>query len=153
MATTFRPVTLEMVEEGRLLHDLEEQFRDLQAQLVGYVRQHGEISKGAKAKLALAVTLRVDHVPGDQCQDDATYSITSDIRATLPVRPKRASIAMSAEDDYGQQRLFCRASGTTGGEHPRQRRLTTEDGDAVDPETGEVISGKRSRGRAGRKEG
>lgn len=141
MATKFRPATLAMVEEGRLLVEVESQFAAMQRRLCEYVQEHGDRAEGAKAKLILTVEVKAEHVSPDE-PGDSSYSISTDIRASIPTRPKRASTAIAGEDDDGTPRLFARASGTSEGE-PRQLRLATEDGRVVDPETGEVIEKKK----------
>ena len=120
----FVPLTIDLVEEGELISDFNDSFRDLQTALIDYVAKHGENAEKAKAVITLKVTLGVASVHDDQ------FTVASSLNVTMPKRPTRASLALSAVDDDGVPSLFARASGTTK-EEPRQQRLCTEDGRAI----------------------
>lgn len=109
-----------MIEEGRLRHDLEDEFGLLQERLVKYVKEHGERSKGATATLTLKLSVRCENV------EDGLFFVKSNLSHQMPGRPARSTAAMASEEN-GKPGLFGRSLGITE-THPRQNVLCTEDG-------------------------
>jgi hypothetical protein len=131
MARTFKPLSLEGIDEGRFLAQVEGDLRKAQASLVEFVKKHGPESKGAKAKLTVEITL------GCVNPTDMLFGIKASTKTAVPNRPPSVSLALSDEDDDGTPALFARSSGTSRA-IPQQGVLTTEDGRVVDQKTGEV---------------
>ena len=127
----FVPLTLSLIEEGELIADFNESFRDLQTALIDYAAKHGEEAAKAKATITLKVSIAVASVHDDQ------FAVSALLNVTMPRRPAKSSLALSATDDDGVPTLFARASGTTKDE-PRQHRLCTDDGRTIDQETGKA---------------
>ena len=66
------------------------------------------------------------------------FSVKAQTKRTIPARPASVTLAISAEDQVGQPRLFVRRSGSDD-DDPRQGKLATKDGHVIDIATGEVI--------------
>ena len=129
----FEEVAFEDIDEGRFLADCTESLRRAARALCDHVRKHEGASKGAKATLAVNVTLIA--------QDNLAlpFYMVAGQSITLPKAPPviTSAIALGAEEDTDQLSLFCRPTGSTGG-NPRQARLCTEDGRPIDQETGQA---------------
>ena len=126
----FLPLRLGLVEEGELLEEFDETFKKVQRNLIEHVKR---FRAGGKASVSLTVSLGVTDV------EQELFSVETKVSSKLPSRPARMTLATIATDDDGQETLFCRVSGTTA-EEPRQGRLCTDDGRAVDHDTGEVLA-------------
>lgn len=129
---SFQPVTLELIEEGNLLQDLNAELDRVQRQLCHYVDKHGSKAEKASASVSLKVTLRCESI------EDYRYSIKGEVGSKLPNRPPRLSLAMQLEDEPGQPCLFARAPGTSE-THPRQSTIFSPDHPPCDAQTGEVV--------------
>lgn len=133
MVKPFKTLEIGMIEEGRLVRDVNQEFADVQRKLCEFVSKWGDRAAGAKGELMLKITIKADDT------QDGVYSVKSDLRARVPSRPPRVTTAISSVNDEGQTVLFGRASGTTN-EDPRQGRMFTEDGATIDPETGRPVT-------------
>ena len=69
---------------------------------------------------------------------DTVFFAEGKMSTTLPQTPPIVNLCLPLEDDAGKPGLFMQASGGRE-ETPRQGRLCTDDGQAVDTETGEVL--------------
>lgn len=134
MAARFEPMTLAHVEEGHCLKDFENYFAGLQERLELFVAKYGARAVKAKAKITLTLTVEVSAVE----EHETSYKVLSDISTKEPGRPQRMTMALSGESETGRPALVCRASGSSPG-NPRQLKMATEDGRAIDPETGRPI--------------
>lgn len=137
----FRPLTLNLVEEGRFHDEIDLALAHLQAEMVRYVKQHGvEKSEGAKAQLTVQLSLKFE---GPNAED---FSIRGTLKQSIPSRPAVITRAVADVKDDGEPALFVRASGSTA-DSPLQDVLTTEDGRLVDSDTGEIVSERKGRAR------
>ena len=132
MATAFVPLTGQLIDEGEFIGDLNLELAELQDAIVKYCRLHGEKAKGAVAALDIKIAIKVENV------DDQAYSVKTSIKATHPKRPASISLAMGGTGDDGKQALFVRKSGSDES-NPRQMKLATKDGRAIDFETGKPV--------------
>lgn len=127
----FEPLTLAMISEGTFLGQVDDDLRELQRALVLYVTEHDARAAGAKAELTLKVTFawdaKTDH-----------FGVKATAKKTMPSRPAAVSSVFPMEDEDGTPALFARSSGSDAHPEPRQRKLATDDGRAIDPATGEV---------------
>lgn len=123
-ATTFVPLTGQLIDEGEFLGDLNLELADLQNVIVQFCRLHGEKAKGAIAKLQVDIAIKVEN------PDDQAYSVKVAIKAQHPKRPASVSLAMGGTGDDGKQALFVRSSGSDD-DNPRQLKLATRDGRAI----------------------
>jgi len=131
----FKPLTLDLIEEGTLKRDLEEQLENLQRALCVYVEEHGAQAEKAVATLKLTIKIRCESV------DDNAFSVTGKIDKQIPTRPARSTLAIMDHDENERPTLFAQASGTSRTD-PKQGKLMTDDGRAIDPATGEVAAPK-----------
>jgi len=123
---SYEPVTLNQVEEGKFLEDLEHEFAALQNKLCLFANQYGERADKSVAELVIKLKL------GCVSAKDGMYVIKSEIVQKTPPRPAHVSMAIQAEDDEGNLRLFAQPQGTAD-EDPHQTRLAL-DGNVI-PET------------------
>lgn len=133
---TYKPLTLELIDEGRFLEAAGEAMAELQHELLTHVRKHGtDASAGSKAVL----TLQIGMTFGGRADND--YTVTAALKKTLPAPPVSATMAMPGEkEDSSDLALFVRATGSTA-QAPEQQVLCTQDGETVDADTGEVSDG------------
>jgi hypothetical protein len=137
-ATRFAALELGLLDEGRFVEEADGLLRDLQEEMVRYLRLHKEAAKGAKGKLLVQVTIRCDD------PKDEVFSIATVAKIAPPAAPPATTIAIAGETQDDRPCLFSRRSGTTD-DSPRQGVLSTKDGRDVDPETGEVVAKGRRR--------
>lgn len=128
----YTDLTFEKIEEGRLMKDLQDELELVQRALCRYRERYKGDAQGAKAELHLKVTLKIED------PKDEFYSVVSAISSKQPGRPQRATLAIEGVDDKGRRVLFTRKSGSSK-DHPNQTLLCTEDGQAIDQETGEIL--------------
>lgn len=142
MAKTFKPITINLIEEGRLVASLDEELARVTRALIGHVKKYGkDAAKKARAELALKIVVRFEG--GEDASD---YSVSAAISGKLPGRPVHATLALHEQEQTGEDTLFVRASGSST-DSPRQMRIATDDGRAVDPVTGEIMEPKAPKGR------
>jgi len=135
MPQTYRPMTLETIDEGRFLVAVEEDLAVVQAAMLKHVERYGGEKRarnveGAKAKLTVTIEI-VARAAGD---DDVDYDVVAKI---VPTIPHRLPVVGKAQADLFDGALAVKKSGMNR-DSPRQGRLTTDDGRVVDPETGEA---------------
>lgn len=121
----FIALNLDLIEEGDFMAEANIQLGKLQEQLIAYRDKHQMESKGAKGKLTMEITVKIED------PKDELFSIKSSIKKALPARPSYTSLAMANKTQDGQARLFVRESGSTA-DSPRQSVLCTEAGEMVD---------------------
>ncbi len=125
-------LTFDLIEEVRLKGELEEELKIVMRALCRYRKKYGDEAQGAKAQVTLKVTLKIED------PKDEFYSVVSTLESKMPGRPQRATLAIEGTDDKGRPILFSRKSGSSK-DHPDQQKLCTDAGEAIDPETGEII--------------
>lgn len=132
MARKYVKLTLDRIDEGELANDVDEALDEVGRALFEHRRKYGvEITKGAKATLSLTITVQAGTEDGD-------YSLKGVLKKTVPGRPARTSVAIQDRDPLTREEgLFCRASGADDAS-PRQAKLATNAGEAIDAETGEI---------------
>lgn len=132
MASKFKPMTLDKIDEGRFLKDVEDEMATAIERLIKFTKKFGpDLTKKAKAVLNARITIVFEG------RDENDFSIKAQVSHTVPSKPPSVSIAMAAPDDAEKDVLFVRASGSTE-EHPTQGVLCTKDGKTVDVTTGEI---------------
>lgn len=133
MAKTFKPLTFDLIEEGRLKESLDEEIARASRALLLHVKKYGEEST---AKSKAEVTLKITFAP--QSASDGAYSVRGAISSKLPGRPIHETLAIHETEQTGEESLFVRSSGSDN-TTPRQMKLATEDGRGIDPRTGEIL--------------
>jgi hypothetical protein len=134
----FTPLQLVLVDEGRFLAQADADLARLQAEMVQFMERHGDLAKGSKAVLLMKITLRCEDV------ENKMFSVKAQVEQKVPNRPASITLGMPGPDMEGEPCLLVRRSGSTA-DSPAQGVLATEDGRAVDPETGEVLGSDRKR--------
>jgi len=128
-----KQVTVESIDEGRFMQDINEALENLQEHIIAFSDKHGIKAKNAKAKLTIEVVI------GCIAPEDGAFAFGTQVKQSLPSPPAKLTLAMAASAENNKPRLFARASGT-GKDSPVQRVLCTEDGHSIDPDTGEVLN-------------
>lgn len=131
MAKRTVQLTLEKIEEGRLLENINSEISDATKALIAHVRAHGpEATAKATAEITIKIKIQKDGV------EPTDYSIKGTIASKRPGRPSNVTRAMHEEDIEGDGlMLFVNIAGSTK-DHPRQGRFATADGKLIDAETG-----------------
>jgi hypothetical protein len=132
-ATTFAPLSLDLISEGQFLRDIDEDLKDLQTKLALFHRKYGSDALKSVAKLKIVIALKVEN---DEAE--GAFSITTSIESVEPKRPAECTLAIGGIDDDRKLALFVRKSGSDE-HHPAQLKLTTADGRIIDQETGRVL--------------
>jgi hypothetical protein len=132
MAAKFTPVSMDLIDEGRFAQQVQDDFRNLQAEMVRYADEHGELAYKSKGKLVIEINVQCDS------PKDKAFTIKALTKTTVPNSPASVSVAMGEQDDDDKPALFVRAAGSSKAP-PKQGILTTQDGKRVDTDTGEVI--------------
>jgi hypothetical protein len=113
----FKPLTLDLIEEGDFLKAVNEALLDVQRQLLEVVGRYGaQACSGMKAGLTVSIGFKMEDM------GDRTFSIAGDIRKTVPTRPKVHTVGLSDQLDDGRPALFVRATGSSI-DDPRQGLL------------------------------
>lgn len=137
MARKYKPLELQLIDEGKFIQDCNDTLRENMAKLLEYKKKHGrDAAKGTKAVLNMKVTIQFDGV------DDGDFSVKGQLSQTLPSRPPTITKAIEDQEQDGQPTLFVRNTGSTE-DSPRQGILTTKSGEVVDSNTGEVLSARK----------
>lgn len=116
MATTFVPLSLDLIQEGQFVLDINTDLQELQRKLIQYVNKHGDAATKAKGKLTIEILI------GCANPEQEAYGIVTTITQSLPKRPPKASLAMSGEDQDGNLVLLVRNSGSDES-NPEQGKL------------------------------
>jgi hypothetical protein len=125
------PLNLGLIDEGRFILLADRDLARLQETLLAYAAEHGAAADGAKAKLAIEITLAVDNA------DQGVYTVKGTTKVSIPARPASVTLAIGEESSEGP-RLFVNRSGSSAAS-PAQGKFATDDGRTIDPETGEVL--------------
>lgn len=133
MANKLTPVEFDLIEQGQLKQDANSAMLKLQEILIKHVRQYKDAAKGATAKM----TIEIGFVCVDPKPNEETFGVVSKIKTSLPAAPAYTSILLPGTNMNGTDCLECRVSGSSS-DTPKQGLLCTEDGQAIDLETGEV---------------
>lgn len=132
MANKYVPIEFELIAEGEALSDLNREIRTAVSALHNHQQrcarvEGGRSPLGAKAVVTMKITFQ---------QLTEAADIKFEVSSKLPPRPAHVTTAAEGVDDDGKHTLMVPRSGTTA-DDPRQGRLATHDGRAVDLETGE----------------
>lgn len=131
--TRMEPIALALLEEGRVLEDLDNTLQTVAGDLARYAETWGADAEKATASVSLKITLKKEDI-------DRAFSIKTELASKCPERPALTSMAIAEQDDDGLLTLWVPRSGSHG-DDARQRKLCTDDGRVIDQETGEVADG------------
>lgn len=137
MAKTFKPLAFDLIEEGRLKLALDAEISRASKALLSHIKTYGA---EATSKSRAEVSLKIVFSP--QSISDGTFSVRGKIDSKLPGRPIQETMAIHEQEQTGEETLFVRAAGSDAST-PRQMKLATEDGRAIDQTTGEILPPKK----------
>lgn len=129
---TFKPLAINLLNEGELVKRIDAELSKLQGYLMDYALTHKDAAVGTKAKLAVEIVVSV----GDK--EAKSFACKANCKLVLPSAPAMVSLAVGAENDKGEKLIFVRASGSDESP-PQQRKLCTQSGERIDLDTGEVV--------------
>lgn len=133
MASKFVPLEFGLIDEGKFQEEVNIALQSVMRGLIAYKKKYGkEASHGAKATVSVKIHVKFEG------RDESDFSIKGTIQETVPARPSSITVAIENEDQDSTPTLFVRRSGSSK-DTPRQGIITTQDGELVDPETGEVM--------------
>jgi hypothetical protein len=121
------PLTLDLIEEGRFLRDLEAELARLQAELIMYRQTFCAEAGGAKGTLVATITIVSDK------EDEHAFAIRTGMKRVMPLRPSQMTIALDdAHPVTGAPVLVVRDSGSDLLD-PRQGKMFTDEGKPTEP--------------------
>lgn len=124
-AVRYVPLTLDLIDEGRLLSLVNKDFQKMNSDLIALRKLYGLRLDGSKAVLTMKVTLICDPV------DKGHFIIKSQSDVKMPTRPGTLTIADSGMDETDQPCLFVKTTGSSR-THPRQAQMFGDQGEALD---------------------
>jgi hypothetical protein len=122
------PLTVEMISEGELLADINDELSMVESHMVRFVERFGDNANKGKGKVIVTIMVEYDS------EAPMEMTITGKTNSIVPKRPGRSC---RGGIDRMRKAVVCLPSGATE-DDPGQGRLCTKDGRAVDPDTGEV---------------
>ena len=128
----FVPLTLELVNEGNFVDEINEALQEAQGELIKHVEKHELKAKGAKVVLNVKIVMA--------CMDPEarSYGCAASIKKVSPDRPAIVSMLIASNTQDDKKRLLCRRSGSSR-DVPHQQKICTEDGRPIDVDTGVVL--------------
>lgn len=126
----FVPVSIDLLNEGAFLKEVQDEFQAAKDALIAHVDEHGLRIK--KATSVVTVEISIDY---EDCDGGGAYSITTHVKHKRPAPPARGSRVSRLAGDGGEIDLFVQPSGSRD-ESPMQGRLAQTDGTGLDPNTG-----------------
>jgi hypothetical protein len=117
----FAEVTLENVEQGQFLKNCEKQFREMQSDLIKFVKENHE---DGTATLTIKVGIK-------SSDNGGSYSIVTDIDKKLP-RKKAVTTALPERGEDDDLCLWANIEGTNE-DTPLQQQLCKADGSPIEP--------------------
>lgn len=140
MNSPFKELTIERLNDCRFVGEVNGKLQEAVESLHAYREKYGPFAQKAKATVKIEIEIECvpcDVEPGQK--PAAAWGITTKpIEVKKPKDHPKATVAIEADGEDGKPKLFVQASGSFDGD-PRQLRMTTEDGRAVDPLTGEIM--------------
>lgn len=139
MDSPFVEMTIDKLNECTYVDEVNEKLQEAVASVLAYRDKYGDFAKTAKAvvKMQIEVVCAPCSAEPGRKNEAAWMVTTKPIEVVKPKDHAKASVPICFADDDGIQKLFVQVSGSRK-ESPLQGRLTTTDGRAVDPVTGEI---------------
>ncbi len=117
--TTFTPVDLGKVEQGKFQTDCEKAFVKLQKAVIQHHEKH-ELEVSGKLTMTIEIKAK-----------DGGYRLIGNIVEKIPTEPRNITTAFAADTDEGDRCLFSAAGGTST-TNPKQSVLCNEDGSEIE---------------------
>lgn len=135
----FKDLTIDKLDEQKFVGNFNAKLQEAIQSVLDYIAKYGDRAKPTKASLSVKIdVLCAPSETNPKDPEQATWMVV-----IKPMDVKRPSehpipaIAICARGEDGKTKLFVQASGARN-ESPEQFRITTDDGRAVDPATGEI---------------
>jgi hypothetical protein len=110
----YKPLTLELIEEGDYLKAVNNALLELQRQMIVVKREYGaEACKGMVGSLSAKIKIKLEDM------GERTFSISGEITKSVPIRPKMTTVGLEDDQDSGVPALFVRSTGSSQ-DDPRQ---------------------------------
>lgn len=140
MHSQFTPFTLDALDKGKLLQEINHDMAKLQTEIAAYADRYGAEAEKAKAVLTLKIAVI--------CVSPASrqYAVKVESSTSMPKRPSDIAVAFIDEDeDSGTAEMVVRTFDNH--KEPPGARLPFAGGEeeTVDRETGEVLTGSSAR--------
>lgn len=104
----YKPLSLELIEEGDYLKAINAALLEAQKQLIEVKRTYGaEACAGMVAKITATVKLKVEDM------GDRTFSIAGEIGKSVPFRPKMLTVGIEDDTNGSGPALYVRSSGSS----------------------------------------
>ena len=134
MGKKYKAMRLKDIDEGRFAEAIDEEIRETAKKHIAHVAKFGsQIDGKTKSQVIAKLTIEYDG------NSDGIYTLKGEIANKLPARPSNVTRAFHEQEQDGEDTLLVRVSGSDGS-NPRQQKLCTDDGRAIDPESGEVAA-------------
>jgi hypothetical protein len=129
------PVELSLIDEGNFEKQIQLDFAEVQKSLINYIERNGKRIQKGTSKLVIELTVGAAKPKNS---DVFSYYVEAKTKKVLPATPPSVSVLLLDLNDDNVETLFVAASGGRR-DTPQQQILCTQDGRAVDQETGEVM--------------
>lgn len=116
---SLEPLTLELIEGGKLKADFGAAFEAVQSAIMAHCDRYGSRAEGAVASLSLTIKLKAANPV------DFFFEISSDLKITPPARPQIKTSGVGEHRKAGQPIITCRSEGTDY-DDPRQSTIFSE---------------------------
>lgn len=127
MGFGMKPLTLELIDEGQFLAELEHEVMKAQEILGDFQQEHGDASEKGTVEVTAKIKFKITN------PKEGTVQISTGTQTKRPQRPGSVTTSIQSEDESGKTRLYVKGGGSDGG-HPRQTKFATRDGELVAPE-------------------
>jgi hypothetical protein len=139
MSAPFVELSIDLLNESTYVGEINAKLQEAVQAVLDYRAKYGDFARTAKATVKMQIDIVCaprDAEPGQR--REASWMVTTKpIEVAKPKEHAKSSVPVCAEGEDGKLKLFVQRSGSRR-ESPRQGRLTTDDGRAVDPKTGEI---------------
>ena len=124
MATKFKEVSLDNVEQGEFLKNCEKAFRELQQDILRHVKT---TRTNGLAVLSIKVGIK-----SNVSENGGSYAIITSIDKIQPKKPAVVTTALAPLNPADGECLFAAQSGTNA-DSPLQGQLCRENGNEIEP--------------------
>jgi hypothetical protein len=123
------PVSIDLLNEGEFLKEVQEQFERAKDALLAHKVTYGERCRKAASTVDVSIHLEYDEKTG--------YHVVTQTKCKFPAPLPKVSFVKLRHDEDGQLGLFVEPNRVYD-ENPNQTLLCGRDGTGIDPQTGEA---------------
>ena len=129
----YLPPTVANLEEGQLVRDADAAIARVGQHLAQYIEHYKTRADGAKGK----VVITVDFVAVDAGEDTECLNIVTEVKESLPPRPKAIRQAFAEAQPDGLHKILMRPPPPGKGDHPDQSTFDFQASPAAQPAVAE----------------